>query len=143
MDVREFLLNFLVKMKILTLKKRKDFIKAAQGFKVVVNGLVLQAAFSSSEQQKECCFLGYTATKKLGKAYFRNRTKRRLRAAAALVFSKDALCGVNYVLIGRHNTESLDFTYLVRRMKEALAEINTQILAQGNSDDQKNNVMAN
>ena len=124
-------------MKIFTLKKRKDFIKAAQEFKSVKNGLVLQAAFNVSDAAHDSCFLGYTATKKIGKAYLRNRTKRRLRAAAAIVFSKKALSGVNYVLIGRHNTATLDFSYLLRRMEEALDEINAQLMEKGAYNDQK------
>ena len=115
-------------MKIFTLKKRKDFIKAAQEFKSVKNGIVLQAAFNMSEKAKDCCYLGYTATKKIGKAYLRNRTKRRLRAAAAIIFSEKSLSGVNYVLIGRHNTAKLNFSYLLRRVEEALGELNTQLI---------------
>ena len=126
-------------MKIFTLKKRKDFIKAAQAFKSVRNGLVLQAAFNLSEKAKDCCFLGYTATKKIGKAHVRNRTKRRLRAAAKIVFAKMGLPGVNYVLIGRHNTAMLEFSYLLRRMEEAVCEINAQLEAKGSDNAQKAN----
>lgn len=114
-------------MKVFTLKKRKDFIRAAKELKVVTNGLVLQAALSLPAPQQECCFLGFTATKKIGKAHLRNRTKRRLRAAAALIFPSLGIQGINYVLIGRHNTATLDFAYLCRRMKEAVMEINQQI----------------
>lgn len=124
-------------MKVFILKKRKDFIKAAQGFKVVVNGLVLQAALSMSGPQ-DCCHVGYTATKKLGKAHIRNRTKRRLRAAVAIVFPEEALAGVNYVLIGRHNTITLKFDYLTRRLRQALKEINAQITASASSAAEEN-----
>ena len=124
-------------MRIFTLKKRKDFIKAAQEFKSVRNGLVLQAAFNMSPMAEDCCYLGYTATKKIGKAHLRNRTKRRLRAAARIVFSQKALSGINYVLIGRHNTATLDFPYLLRCMDEALEEINAQLIEKGAYNDKK------
>ena len=124
-------------MKVFTLKKRKDFIRAAQEFKVVTNGLVLQAALSFSDSDEPCCFVGYTATKKIGKAFLRNRTKRRLRAAAALVFKDIGRNGVTYVLIGRHNTAKLDFSYLVKRLREAVLNINGQLFPQGDSHDQK------
>lgn len=124
-------------MKVFTLKKRKDFIRAAKEFKVVTNGLVLQAALSLPAPKKECCFIGYTATKKIGKAHLRNRTKRRLRAAAAQIFPQMAIAGINYVLIGRHNTATLDFAYLARRMKEAVKEINQQIRPSEKCDDKK------
>jgi ribonuclease P protein component len=122
-------------MKVLTLKKRKDFVRAAKSFKVVTSGLVLQAAFALPKPEDDCCFVGYTTSKKIGKAHIRNFVRRRLRAAVALVLADNALSGIDYVLIGRHNTANLDFAYLTRRLKKALAEINAQILAQGNSYD--------
>lgn len=124
-------------MKVLTLKKRKDFVRAAKGFKVVTNGLVLQAALSLSKYTEDCCFAGYTATKKLGKAYIRNKTKRRLREAVRLVLPNDALTGVEYVFIGRHNTTSLEFAYFTRRVKEAIKQINEQIMLKEISDVKK------
>lgn len=124
-------------MKVFILKKRKDFVKAAKEFKAVANGVVLQAALSLSEGLNDTCFVGYTATKKIGKANLRNRTKRRLRAAAALVLPQKALSGINYVLVGRHNTATLDFSYLVRRLSNAIDEINQQITASGKYNDKK------
>jgi ribonuclease P protein component len=115
-------------MKVLTLKKRKDFLKAAKGYKVVTNGLVLQAALSFPAPKENCCFVGYTTSKKIGKANVRNFVRRRLRAIVQKVMSKDALSGIDYVLIGRHNTAELDFEYLCRRTKNAILEINQQIL---------------
>ncbi len=116
-------------MEVLTLKKRKDFVKAAKGFKVVTNGLVLQAALSFPAPTKECCFAGFTATKKLGKAHIRNATKRKLRAVVRLVLPQTALSGIDYVFIGRHNTTALEFTYLQKRVKNAILQINEQITA--------------
>ncbi len=126
-------------MKVLTLKKRKDFVKAAKGFKVVTNGLVLQAALSFPAPQKECCFVGFTATKKLGKAHIRNATKRKLRAVVHLVLPQTALSGIDYVFIGRHNTTNLDFIYLQKRVKDAILQINKQIQAKRNAENEKNN----
>ena len=115
-------------MKVLTLKKRKDFIKAAKGFKVVTNGVVLQAALSFPVKN-DCCFVGFTATKKLGKAHIRNATKRRLRAIAYSVLSQTALSGIDYVFVGRHNTTTLEFAYLQKKIKDAVLQINQQIMA--------------
>lgn len=126
-------------MKVFTLKKRKDFVKAAKGFKAVVNGLVLQAAFALPKKPVDACFVGYTATKKLGKAHVRNFTKRRLREAARIVMPKNALSGVNYVIIGRHNTTSLNFSYLTKKLTEAVSSVNEQILQQGKHNDKKSN----
>ena len=141
MAVKNFLLN-LCKMKVFILKKRKDFIRAAKEFKVVTNGLVLQAALSLSAVDENTCFAGYTATKKIGKAYLRNLTKRRLRAAVALVLPQKGLSGVNYVFVGRHNTATLDFAYLSRKLSKAVDEINQQITEARKSHDKKSDDLA-
>lgn len=124
-------------MKVFTLKKRKDFLKAAKEFKIVTNGLILQAALNLSTNKTNHCFVGYTATKKLGKAYIRNKIKRRLRAAVSLVFANNALANINYVVIGRHNTSTISFDYLVENLRNALLSINQQILDRKSFDDKK------
>ncbi len=106
------------------IKKRKDFLKVAkQGQKVVQSTLILQAAFNLSVEP-DCCHIGYTTTKKLGKAHIRNRTKRRLRAAARVVFGMNGLQGVQYVLIGRYRTADCPFEQLLKEMQQALKKVN-------------------
>ena len=91
-------------------------------------GLILRAAQSLSSPHREIpedgCFLGYTVTKKVGKAHIRNRSKRRLRAAAREVFPDNARAKTDYVLIGRYNTADIEFKKLVSEMKKALCKIN-------------------
>ena len=115
-------------MKVLTLKKRKDFLKAAKGYKVVTNGLVLQAALSFPIPQTDCCFVGYTTSKKIGKANIRNFVRRRFRAVVQQIMPDNALSGIYYVFIGRHNTAELNFDYLCKKVKNAVIEINQQIV---------------
>ena len=115
-------------MKVLTLKKRKDFLKAAKGYKVVTNGLVLQAALSFPIPQTDCCFIGYTTSKKIGKANIRNFVRRRFRAVVQQIMPDNALSGIDYVFIGRHNTAELNFDYLCKKVKNAVIEINQQIV---------------
>ena len=119
---------------VLIIKKRKDFIRvAAKGKKVTAFGLILQAARNLSDvPQEQLPRIGYTVTKKVGKAHIRNRSKRRLRAAARLVFPKLALPGTDYVIIGRYNTKDLEFQRLVHHMKKALIQINKELT--GNDD---------
>lgn len=122
-------------MKVLILKKRKDFIRAAKGYKSVAPSLILQAAQSLSSPARDVledgCYLGFTATKKLGKAHVRNRVKRRLRAAAAECFAAGGRPGTDYVLIGRYNTAVVDFAKLKSDMARALLDINSQMDSQG------------
>ena len=112
-------------VEVFILKKRKDFVRvASKGLKVVTSGLILQAAQSLSALDNTCQ-LGYTATKKIGKAHIRNRTKRRLRAAAREIFPALAKANTDYVLIGRYNTATCEFAKLKESMQKALQEINT------------------
>ena len=121
---------------VLILKKRKDFVRvAAKGVKVATSTLILQAAQSLSSPARDVledgCYLGFTATKKLGKAHVRNRVKRRLRAAAAECFVAGGRPGTDYVLIGRYNTAVVDFAKLKSDMARALLDINSQMDSQG------------
>ena len=114
-------------MKIFILKKRKDFIRAAQSIKSVTPSLILQAAPSLSAKNKilsdDCCYVGFTATKKLGKANVRNRVKRRLRAIVAQTFPELAIAKTDYVVIGRFKTATIPFESLKSDMIRALNEI--------------------
>lgn len=124
-------------VEVLILKKRKDFVRvASQGFKMVSSGLILQAAQSLSAPENSCR-LGYTATKKIGKAHVRNRTKRRLRAAARELFPKYGRPDTDYVLIGRFNTASCDFGELRQNMAVALKRVNKMFSAPGEKTDDK------
>ncbi len=120
-------------MKVLILKKRRDFIRAAKGYKSIVSGLILQAAQSLSAPHKplsdDICYIGYTATKKIGKAHLRNRAKRRLRAAAAKVFPQFARARTDYVLIARYNTVDIEFAALVENLRRALERVNADMAA--------------
>ena len=95
--------------------------------------LILQAAQSLSRTEKlvdeQTCYLGYTVTKKIGKAHLRNRTKRRLRAAAASAFAQYAQGGIDYVLIGRYNTADVEFPKLCSHVQKAIISINQMLLA--------------
>lgn len=109
--------------KISVLKKRKDFLRVAKGIRMIVSTVILQAAPSLSKDPVPFK-IGYTVTKKIGKAHVRNRTKRRLRAAAQAIFPTLGLPNVEYVLIGRYNTADCPFKTLKSDMKWALKKTN-------------------
>ena len=66
------------------------------------------------------CAVGFTATKKLGGAVDRNRSKRRLRAAAAAVLPLFGRAGNDYVLVSRQDTLTRPFEQLLDDLKSAL-----------------------
>ena len=128
--------------KILVLKKRKDFLRVAKGIRMIVSTFILQAAPSLSKDPVPFK-IGYTVTKKIGKAHVRNRTKRRLRAAAQAIFPAFGLPNVEYVLVGRYNTADCPFKVLKSDMKWALKKTNTLLMEQKNQQNTQANVSDN
>ncbi len=128
--------------KILVLKKRKDFLRVAKGIRMIVSTVILQAAPSLSKDPVPFK-IGYTVTKKIGKAHVRNRTKRRLRAAAQAIFPAFGLPNVEYVLVGRYNTADCPFKVLKSDMKWALKKTNTLLMEQKNQQNTQANVSDN
>lgn len=113
-------------MKIISLKKRKDFLNIAeQGNKAVAKGLVVQVRKRLTEKNKTNLLVGYTATKKLGCAVVRNRIKRRLRALSVEVLPNSANPNYDYVIIGRTAAFDRKFEDLKKDLKYALHATNT------------------
>ncbi len=119
----------------LILKKRRDFLRAAKDLTVIFHNVMLQAARPLSDQPHPAR-IGFTATKRLGKAHVRNRTKRRLRAVVREVYDKYALDNVDYVLVGRYDTFCCPFENLKTDVIRAFKKINKEI-SSGNSPDEK------
>ncbi len=112
-------------MKILTLKKRQEFVDIANdGLKAVAKGLVLQA-IESDREGSGALHIGFTATKRTGNAVARNRIKRRLRVLAAKVMPKHAKWSHDYVIIGRTATIKRDFADLEKDLKFTLHSTGT------------------
>lgn len=126
--------------KIIILKKRKDFLRAAKGVRIVVSTAILQAARSLSE--KEVPFkIGFTASKKIGKAHIRNRAKRRLRAVVREVFPELALPNVEYVLISRFNTAYCPYQTLKSNIKWALKKTNKILQAENQTSEPESSAL--
>lgn len=105
-----------------TLKKRRDFLRAAAGgAKSAMPGLVLQVRPNGeAEAAPGGIRVGYTVSRKVGNAVTRNRARRRLRAVAERVLGRDARPGRDYVLIGRSQTATRPFAALVEDLERAL-----------------------
>ncbi|MDX1949345.1 MAG: ribonuclease P protein component [Rickettsiales bacterium] len=136
--------------KIRTLKNRKQFLLLSKkGNRISTSGLVLEFAkreiFEVEESEakkiandltlntlldlknsKNSPEIGFTASKKVGSAVYRNKAKRRLREAAREVLKHNPkLFKKNYKfnIIARHSAIDREFTSLVRDLKYALHNV--------------------
>lgn len=112
--------------KLITLKKRSDFLRLRDGdIKAVRGNLLLQAAPTLYETR--AIHVGFTATKKLGGAVIRNRAKRRLRAAAQEILRLHGMAKFDYVLIARKNCVHSPYDALCKDLESALKEIHRKL----------------
>lgn len=128
------------------LKARREFLRvAAARRKRVRPGLIVQAARrlearppqasgdpaggSEAPAPHAACAaigVGFTASRKVGKAVMRNRARRRLRAAAAEVLPALGEAGTDYVLVARKATLERPYADLVKDLHEALIQLGYQ-----------------
>lgn len=83
----------------------------------------MQAAARPPDLNSHAVRVGFTASRKVGNAVLRNRAKRRLRAAAAQILSRQGKAGTDYVLIARGMTAERPFAALLDDLAGALRRI--------------------
>ncbi len=122
--------NIIHPPRILRLRKRADFLRVRNaGQSVVTQTCIIQYALMQWRQNGQnirdssvpVIGVGYTATKKIGKATIRNRAKRRLRAVIVqknLQFKS----GYDIVLIARTHTPHCSWEILLTDIKQGLAQ---------------------
>lgn len=124
--------------KILTLKKRKDFLRVAKDQYIVTYNMVVQATRSLCNDNT--VRVGYTATKKIGNAVVRAKSKRRMRAIARELSGNYLLCNVDYVFIARLGTATCEYADLKRDAVYAIKRINKNFLPENNSKTENENI---
>jgi ribonuclease P protein component len=109
-------------LRISTLTKRADFLKAARAKRAGQPGFLLQARYRDDETDD--VHIGFTCSKKIGNAVARNRAKRRLREIARAVVPQAGQTGWDYVLVGRPDeTANRDFQELLNDLRRAFSKI--------------------
>ncbi|WP_395877182.1 ribonuclease P protein component [Ehrlichia muris] len=103
---------------IVTVKKRKCFLFARNnGTSIGGGGLFLQAVKEyNGPLEGGYVRVGFTVSKKVGKAVIRNKVKRRFRALAQSILVKHAIRGYYYILIGNRYTPKVSFKEMSLRL---------------------------
>ena len=100
------------------LKKKKQF---AYIYRKGIRKSTKYLSLFAVESKFSCYKIGYSVSKKIGKANVRNKVKRRLKE---IVRTSDfAKKKHNYVLMVKEGAENLSFTELQNQVKEIFSKI--------------------
>ena len=102
------------------LRRRSDFLAAANGSKVPTAGFVLQAR---KRDEGGPARVGFTVSRKVGSAVERNRVRRRLKEVVRLLGTTGLPSGHDYVVIGRRAALSLPFEQITEDFTRALRRL--------------------
>jgi len=102
------------------LRRRKDFLAVAAGASASTPGFVLQ------ERQRDDggpARVGFTISKRVGRAVERNRVRRQLREIVRLSAASGLRAGSDYVVVGRRAALSIPFIRLTEDFLRALKHL--------------------
>jgi ribonuclease P protein component len=118
--------------RIVQLKRRREFLDAAAGGRRwQTPAFTMQAGSRSTEKggAPHDLGLGFTASRRVGKAVARNRARRRLREAARAILPGPAKPGYNYVIVARPAVLTWPFQRLLDDLTSAFAGIHRRARA--------------
>jgi ribonuclease P protein component len=112
-----------VQPQVVRLKRRREYLAVAGSReRWVTPAFVLQAGPRPGAAAPEIG-LGFTASRRVGKAVARNRARRRLAEAARLILPDQAKPGYNYVIVARPAVLTWPFERLLTDLSTAFARI--------------------
>jgi ribonuclease P protein component len=111
------------------LRARREFLFVADGFAERRRFLVVQAR--RRPEPRPAAGAGFTATRKVGSAVIRNRSRRRLREAVRLLLPVLGRPGVDYVFVARQETATAPWARLLDDMETALISLRRRFPGDG------------
>jgi ribonuclease P protein component len=106
---------------VVRLKRRREFIAvAATRRRWVTPAFVLQVGPRGEPTE---IGIGFTASRRIGKAVARNRARRRLQAAARAILPGPAEPGYDYVIVARPAILTCPFEALLTDLAQAFARV--------------------
>jgi ribonuclease P protein component len=112
--------------RLVTLKRRAEFLRVREGARFATSAFVLEAKRRRDQDgpttPSEPRF-GFTVSKQVGGAVERNRIKRRLRAVVRDVAAGHARQDFDYVLIARRKALDAPFQGLTSDLAKALGRV--------------------
>jgi len=109
---------------VVRLKQRRQFLAVrAAARRWVAPSFVLQAGPRPGAESAREIGLGFTASRRVGKAVARNRARRRLAEAARAVIGQTASPGFDYVIVARSAALTCPFDRLLEELTAAFQRI--------------------
>jgi ribonuclease P protein component len=109
-------------LRLITLKKRAEFLRVRGGGRWATPGFVLEGK-ARGEADADGARFGFTITKATGNAVARNRIRRRLRAVIGKIDARHAEPSFDYVLIARAAASTRTFADLEKDLEQALYRV--------------------
>lgn len=103
------------------LKKRADFLALREAARAPTPSFL--AVMRCRNDNDPTIRIGFTVTRKVGKAVMRNRIRRRLRAAARAVVLQNGQAGCDYALIARAAAHDRAYGDLLDDLRRALLSL--------------------